>query len=368
MQIANLLRSDRVSIHPLHCLIFLGLSLSGFVARAAAPSMVEFQEGQQTRRGIPIMDFSHEMVVLGRDGQLHTLRGNARERVRTLPTPYEPATILEMRSNLQKEFGRDFEVLSTQHFLVVQPRGRGKRWPEMFEQSHRAFVNYMSRRGVKIRRGRFPMVAVVMPDESAMYSELKRMEVNAKRVAGIYALESNRVITHDGGHLRYIGATLRHEAAHQSAYNYNVHSRVVVTPRWVTEGIGQMFEPEAMVSGQSGLKIRERVNLDSLTVIRREFGSDLSSDFSDAIRDLIGSDQMFVNSKTTSKAYAVAWSMMFYMAEREPQAFSKVLAGTNRRGTYQPYDRFARLSDFERWVGTDIDQFASKVGWFLKSL
>jgi hypothetical protein len=348
--------------------IVFGLAVSANSGSAAAPGLIEFQLGSDAYRGIPIMDFSSELIVLGRDGQLHTLKGQAKESVRNLDSPYEPATTAEMRSRLQREFGRNFEVLTTNHFLVVQPRGRGERWPQMFENSHRAFVNYMSRRGVKIRRGRFPMVAVVMPDSAAMYLELKKMDVDAKRVAGIYARESNRVITHDGGHLKYIAATLRHEAAHQSAYNYNVHSRVVITPRWVTEGIGQMFEPEAMVSGQSGLKPRDRANLDSMAQINSRYDGGRSPEFVTALRDLVGSNEMFNNPTTTADAYAVAWAMMFYLAEREPEQFAKVLAGTSARGTYQPYDRFARLNDFERWVGTDIDQFGKKVAWFIKSL
>lgn len=348
--------------------IAFGLTIAAKPTFAASPGLIEFQLGQDAHRGIPIMDFSSELIVLGRDGQLHTLKGQAKDNVRNLKSPYEPATTAEMRSRLQREFGRDFEVLTTQHFLVVQPRGRGERWPQMFEKSHRAFVNYMSRRGVQIRRGRFPMVAVVMPDSAAMYTELDKMNVDAKRVAGIYARESNRVITHDGGHLKFIAATVRHEAAHQSAYNYNVHSRVVITPRWVTEGIGQMFEPEAMVRGQAGLKPRDRANLDSLAQIKSRYAGGRSPEFVAALRDLVGSNEMFKNSKTTSDAYAVAWAMMFYLAEREPKLFAKVLAGTSSRGTYQPYDRFARLNDFERWVETDIDQFAKKVAWFMKSL
>ncbi len=212
------------------------------------------------------------------------------------------------------------------------------------------------------------MVAVVMPDSAAMYEEMDRMNVSASRVAGIYERESNRVITHDGGHLSFIADTVRHEAAHQSAYNYNVHSRVVITPRWVTEGIGQMFEPESMVNGGSGLHFRDRVNQDSLGTIRTKYDSGRSPEFAAAVRDLVGSNEMFNNSSTTGDAYAVAWVMMYYLAEREPQKFANVLSGTASRGTYQPYDRFARLSDFERWVGCDIDEFSKKVTWFLKSL
>lgn len=335
---------------------------------AASPGLIEFESGSDALQGIPIMDFPSELIVLGRDGQLHTLTGKAKENVRKIGSPYEPATAMEMKANLQKEFGRDFEVRATNHFLIVQPRGRGDRWPDLFERSHRSFINYMSRRGVQIRRGRFPMVAVVMPDSSAMYSELERMDVNAKRVAGIYARECNRVITHDGGHWQLIADTVRHEAAHQSAYNYNVHSRVVITPRWVTEGIGQMFEPESMVRGQSGLETRDRANADSMNVIRTRYDGGHSPEFSTAVRDLVGTNEMFNRPNTTTDAYAVAWAMMFYLAEREPQQFAKVLSGTASRGTYQPYDRFARINDFERWVDSDIDVFSKKVAWFLKSL
>lgn len=349
-------------------LAWIWLLLPCVPAEATSPGLIEFRIGDQSRMGIPIMDFANELIVLGRDGQLHTLAGQSKHAVRPLDSPYEPASILEMRTELQREFGREFEVLSTNHFLVVQPRGRGKRWPALFEQCHRSFIDYMSKRGVNIRRGRFPMVAVVMPDEAAMYSELKRMGVDAKRVAGIYARESNRVITHDGGHSSYIAATVRHEAAHQSAYNYNVHSRIVITPRWVTEGIGQMFEPETMLSSEPGLKPRDRVNLDSIRRLQEGYDLGQSPEFATAVRDLVGSNEMFSRAKTTGDAYAVAWAMMFYLAEREPQRFNAVLSGTASRGTYQPYDRFARLNDFERWVQCDIDEFSRKVAWFLKSL
>jgi hypothetical protein len=356
-----------------HALPSVALSLASLVsftqaAWAVTPSVVEFSDRGKTRTGIPIMDFPGEMVVLGRDGQLHTLTGRAKQTARMLDEKYRPASIMEMRAELQEEFGRDFEVITTNHFLVVQPKGRGRRWPDLFERCHRSFIGYMSRRGVKIRRGRFPMVAVVMPDSAAMYQEMKKLDVKASRVAGIYARESNRVVTHDGGHSRYIAETVRHEAAHQSAYNYNVHSRVVITPRWVTEGVGQLFEPEAMVSGTPGLTARDRVNSVSLATIEEKYELGRQPDFSAAVRDLIGSDQLFENPKTTEAAYAVAWAMMFYLAEREPQAFAKVLGGTAGRGTYQPYDRFARLRDFERWVGCDIDQFSQNVSWFLRSL
>ena len=195
-------------------------------------------------------------LCLGRDGQLHSLDPRVRDEVRGVGGSYIPLSPIELRNQLSAEFGRSYEVIATNNFLVVQPKGRGNRWPTMFEQSHRSFTTYMSKRGVTVREGRFPMVAVVFPDQRAMYAEFKKQKIDVSRVAGVYLNHSNRVLTHDGGHTELIAATVRHEAAHQSAFNSGVHSRLNDTPRWITEGIGQMFEPAAMASvSQSGSSV-----------------------------------------------------------------------------------------------------------------
>ncbi|TWU04252.1 hypothetical protein Pla52n_22910 [Stieleria varia] len=335
---------------------------------AASPGMLEFLASGRVQHGIALIDLQHEMVVLDRHGEIHWLDRQAKQNVRQLDASYEPASVMELKNSLQSEFGKQFEVLTTQNFLVVQPRGRGTRWPDLFEQSHRAFVSYMSRRGVEIRRGRFPMIAVVFPDSSAMYAEFKRRSIDMPRVAGIYSSDSNRVMTHDGGYTPSVAQTVRHEAAHQSAFNYGVHSRVVNTPKWISEGIGQMFEPESMVSQQAGLAIRDRVNQDSMTLLIRNYDSGRSPEFALRMMELIGDDALFKGRDTVSDAYAISWAMMYYLAEREPKAFAQILQLTSRKPTYADYSRADRLRDFESVVGVNPMDFSKRVAWFLGSL
>ena len=133
------------------------LVICGGNASAQSPGMVEFFTSGKLKRGLALVEFAHETVVLGRDGQLHSLDPRIRNEVRPVNGSYEPLSATEIRNQLRAEFGRSFDVLATKNFLVVQPSGRGDRWPKLFEQSHRSFVTYMSRRGVKIREGRFPM-------------------------------------------------------------------------------------------------------------------------------------------------------------------------------------------------------------------
>ncbi len=341
----------------------------GSTADAQTPAMVEFFASGKLQKGLPLADLAHEIVVIGRDGWMHSLNPrNPQAKVRRLDERYQPASVTELRNQLRAEFGHSYEVLTTTNFLVVQPKGRGDRWPRLFEQSHRTFIDYMRKRGVNIREGRFPMVAIVFPDERAMYIEFRKLKIDVSRVAGLYSVNSNRVMTHDGGQSAFIAETVRHEAAHQSAFNSGVHSRVNDTPRWITEGIGQMFEPSAMMNRSGTSRLPDRINRDSMSFIKAKFNDRYDVNFSRAVMQLVSDDTMFESQKQVDEAYAVAWSMMFYLAERQPKAFAELLNHTAARPPFEEYTRTERVRDFERIVGADTFEFAKRVRAYLQPM
>lgn len=346
----------------------LWVSLS-WLAAAQTPDLVEFSLGGRWERGLQLIHLDTEAVVIGQDGRLHSLdSSDSSHQIRPALGRYEPLSAAAMRNQLRSEFGPRFEVVSTNNFLVVQPRGRGPKWPTMFETCHQSFTNYMRKRGVRIREGRFPMVAVVLPDSAAMYAEFDRHGIEVARVAGLYSNNTNRVMTHDSGHFRQIELTVRHEAAHQSAFNSGVHSRVNETPQWITEGIGQMFEPAAMSNGKSGYRLSDRVNAESLRLINRRHGPSGNPELVDDIRQLVRDDLLFQSSDRIEDAYAVAWAMMFFLAERQPDVFADLINFTATRPPFQLYQNGQRVIDFERIAGVSTEDFAQQLSWFLDSL
>lgn len=339
------------------------------VASGQVPGLIEFSLNGQWKRGLQLIELRDESVVIGQDGWLHSIESSDLDTViRPAQGRYEPTPATQIRSDLRREFGPEFEVIATNNFLVVQPRGRGNQWPELFEQSHRAFLTYMQKRNVKIRKGRFPMVAVVFPDSVAMYAEFRRLKIDISRVAGVYANSCNRVMTHDSGNQASTQATVRHEAAHQSAFNTGVHSRVNDTPKWITEGIGQLFEPAAMTDQRSGSSVRDRVNRDSMTLIAKTFPRRNDPEFVTIAEQLLIDDALFADPNQIAKAYAVSWAMMFYLAERQPQKLAELLEHTARRPPFQAYKRNQKRADFTRIAGVTPEQFAKQVSWYLETI
>jgi Protein of unknown function (DUF1570) len=346
-----------------------GLALAGSMTppvAAQSPGMVEFFSFGKVQQGIPLLSTASEIVLLGRDGWMHAIDPKSeRGDVNPIEKSYEPMSAMELRNELRSEYGPQFEVLSTQNFLVVQPNGRGQQWAQLFEQSHQGFVDYMTRRGVDVRQSNFPMVAIVMPDETAMYAEMERLGVSIRRVAGVYTGLSNRVVTHDNASRSETQSTVRHEAAHQSAFNTGVHSRVSETPKWISEGVGQMFEPAGMTNLRVAAAVSDRINQDSLKVIRSRF--DNRENYAKAVMSLIRDDSAFADQSSVYDAYAVSWSMMFYLAERQPEKFAALLNQTSSRQPFIAYPVTERQKDFQKIIGDPLD-FINGLSRFMQSL
>lgn len=340
------------------------------IASAQSHKFVEVNTGQETWVGLQLVQASNFYLLLATDGQLHRLPSSPPpQAIRDLSSPFQPDSAVAMRTKLIREFGPKMEVVATKHFLVVQPKGRGKHWPEMFENLHRQFTHQMRMRGVQVRSGRFPMVAVVLADRAALQAELNRQQISGGNIAGVYITASNRVYTFDGGANESTAAVIRHEAAHQSAFNCNVHSRLNETPKWISEGLGMMFEPAEMSSssGTDSARAAERLNAEAVAMLRLRYADGTRSLALD-LRRLVSDDEMFNSPAEVSDAYALAWLIMYFLAERKPTQFAALLNHTAARPPFQSYSSAARLSDFNRIVGRSVEDTAVDIKAFLPFL
>ena len=328
---------------------------------------VKFLANGKYQLGISLARDASTWLILGNDGQLHYLDSTTAFReVRQLDQPFQAMTAQEMQGTLMREFGPQFEAIVTSHFLVVQPKGRGQVWPQTFEKLHLQFKQQMRLRGVNVRDGKFPMVAIVLPDRAALQRELTRQGIHNPLIAGVYISSSNRVYTYDSGDTAWTMSVLRHEAAHQSAFNSNVHSRLNNTPKWITEGLGMMFEPAGMASGgTTALQDRiQRTAAQRLAAAYKDIHRSLAYD----IQRLIMDDRMFERDGEVDHAYNLSWLMMFYLSEKRPAKFTEIINFTAARPPFADYLGPARLRDFTKVTDMTVDQMAQELAQWLTEL
>lgn len=357
------------------CAALLALAVSAIavlvtpIAAATPPELVVGVVDGRPVDGLALIRARNRQLVLGRDGWLHDF--DPRETAHALQRRegrFEPLDAMELRGQLASEFGRDFTVTATAHFLVVTPVDSSAHWPQTFERLHRAFTTFFSVRGVRVLEGSFPMVAIVMPDEASMHRYLATLGIRSPGAVGVYDQGSNRIVMYDhGGSHGGIAATIYHEAAHQSAFNTGVHSRVSETPHWIVEGVGCLFQSSSMVEGRRGATRRDRCDPGLLSAFEEIYGGQPARIAAD-LQSLVQEDLMFRDRESTRRAYALSWAVTFYLAERRVDQFADLLNMYGQRQPLEAYDRASRVQDFEGITGEKIDVLARQLSRFFDRL
>lgn len=347
--------------------LFGGL-FSGLAFAGSPELLVGSIDGRQVS-GLEVISAINRQIVLGTDGWIHDFDPRVTKAdLRVEPGEFKPLDSMQMRAELYAEFGRDFEIVATRHYLVVQPQGSKGKWPQIFEQLHRTFNTYFSTRGVKVRSGNFPMVAIVMPSEASMQQYLRSLGVNVSGVLGVYDRASNRVVMYDhGGQSGGVAATICHEAAHQSAFNTGVHSRFAETPHWLVEGVGCLFQSPAMIEGRRNGPRSERIDPGLMYAYQSSYSAAPEKLAAD-LEQLVANDAGFKNRASIEDAYTAAWAMTFYLSEREPAVFSELVKCYAARRPLEPYTTDQRASDFLRIVGVGPGTIGHRVAKFFQQL
>jgi hypothetical protein len=316
----------------------------------------------QMLEGKPLSWSANQMLLLGRDGQLHEFNPKlAKEGKKTSPRFFGYSQS-EMKTALQKEFGKRFDVSTTRHYLVVHPQGERDQWANRFEDLYTRFEHYFRVRGFKLAEPLYPLVSVVFRDEAEYYRHAaaggKPMQPNT---LGHYDPTSNRVFLFDitsgagGENWAENAATIIHEATHQTAHNVGVHKRFTASPRWLVEGLATMFEARGVWNRQYDNSQSDRINQGRLNDFRAYAASRRRPG---AITELIASDDAFRSD--IGGAYAEAWALSFYLSETQPRLYAAYLAKTADRPLFADYPAAERMADFQDIFGNEMKMFETK--------
>lgn len=328
---------------------------------AAADFMFRARVDGRMLEGKPLVWSAEQMLLLGRDGQLYEFNPKlAKEAQKTSPRFFGFSSS-EMKSQLQKEFGKQFDVSTTQHYIVVHPQGERDQWANRFEDLFKRFEHYFRVRGFKIEQPPYPLVAIVFRNEAEYYRYGKEHgSPIPPNMLGHYDPLSNRVLlydsTTDGANDWSENAdTIIHEATHQTAFNTGIHKRFSSAPRWMVEGLATMFEARGVWASQYDRTQADRVNRGRLIDFRNYVATKWKPG---TIASLLSSDRMFQSD--TTGAYALAWALSFYLSETQPRLYAEYLARTVERQPFESYTAAERMADFEDIFGSEMKMFETK--------
>jgi len=350
--------------------VFSWMALTATCLQAAGPAkfMMLTHVGGRSIEGQPIAWDDRTMFLFGRDGQLHQFANSAAKKSRKTESAFRGYSSGEMSELLRKEFGKEFKITTTNHFVVVHPHGEWHAWADRLESLFRSFTHSMRVRGFPVRAPKVPLVAVVFRTQSEYYRYAAANGDPLKPgTLGHYDPVTNRIFLFNAGHATgedwsVSAETIIHEATHQTAHNVGVHRRFADQPRWLVEGLAMMFEARGVWDARAIYTQSDRINRDRLNAFRY-YQPQLSSG---GIGALVQSDQQFRTN--TGFAYAEAWALSFYLYETRPQEYSRYLGKVAARPMFQEYPARQRLADFMGIFGSDLQLLDAQLERFVAEL
>ena len=354
-------------------LLFLTLNLfltTPVLSQEDSQATIKVRAGKRSYVGRMIAVDQETMVLLRRNGRMTMIPRNRIEAAKSVAADFTSMTKDEIRKQLQREFGAKYQVSVTNHFLVVHPPGDPQVWAMPFEKLYIRFNNYFTSRNFNLEEPEFPMVAVILKTREEFDRFLSNYHEANDNILGYYSPRSNRIISYDqtGGEAKdqdwfFTVDTIVHEATHQAAFNTGLHTRFARNPTWIAEGLATMFEAPGVQNSMYHSKQRDRINFGRLVDLKRLYKKGRIND--KVIGSMISSDKIFEQSPIS--AYALAWGLTFYLAEKQPERYAAFLRADSAREDFLEYSSRERLEDFIRRFGR-ISDLAARMETFIDSL
>lgn len=337
--------------------------------QSSAPQVLQVALPNKQISGMPIQ-WQSEAILMDNWGSFHFFNTREVRKHQVLEQKYRPLGLPEARAELLRELGSGFEVFVSGPYVIATPRGQSSRWQNRFNKLLSGYQRYFQVRGWQLQRVDFPLVVIVFPDRAsfAAYASRETQSLPAQAV-GSYFPRSNRCILYQISGGRQIDwqeteATIVHEAVHQLAYNTGIHERLFQNPFWFVEGLATLFESPAVYElGLDRTQLVDRINRSQWSHLQPLLQN--HSKLQSSIEELIASDKPF--QKDAVNAYALSWAMTFYLTERRPQEYQRIMTVLNQRGLGS-YSAAERQRDFSSATGMSIPMFASQLAGFYQAI
>ncbi|MEE3371985.1 MAG: DUF1570 domain-containing protein [Planctomycetota bacterium] len=318
-----------------------------FQVGSSAEPLIEVHLPGDHITGTPLHWSAQRVTMLTPDGARRDFAPNTVQRFARLDGELVASTQRQVWQQLRGEFGTQFSIKATEHYLVVHPADHVDRWSSLLENLYSDFHGFFQSHHYALSKTRFPLVVIVLPNrESLLQTAALSDHADPRKIAGYYCDRSNRIwVCAPPSNSRPLPfsahVTLRHEATHQLAFNTGVHERFGTTPRWVAEGLAMLFEmPQLPASFQT----RNRQSDSALRQTAFLDGNDRPGVRNLSLQLLITDDSVF--QQRPELAYAQSASLTRFLIRTHPAGYLSYLKHVAARPRFTAYAADTRRTDF----------------------
>jgi hypothetical protein len=312
------------------------------------------------------------LLLLARNGTLWNITPDKLLKREATGKTFEPMSTDEISQQLRREFGEDFEIVKTRHYVICSNAGKAyARWCGMlFERLMSSFRTHWRSRPLRLHDPKLPLTAVVFAN-AEQFARFAADDAGpeAAGAKGYYSVRTNRIVLYDltaGPNSRPAKtarevnrkiaaapvhvATVVHEATHQIAFNCGMHTRYADNPLWLSEGMAMYFETPDLRS-RTGWRTVGKVNRGRLARFRDYLGNRRKAD---SLVSQLASNDRFAAAKTTEDAYAEAWALTYFLIKTRRKQFLVYLNRVAKKTAFVWDEPETRLDDFRAAFGSDL--------------
>jgi len=332
---------------------------------------------------ILLMGPQGEFFLQGQDGQLFQIHPDSVLSHESDKAPFVPWTQRELEKQLGDEFGANFHVLATDHYLIVYNTSeKYAKWTgEYFDRFYKTYHSIWTKFKLDLEEPEFPLVAILFSDKKQFdryaqkeIGEKFPLEMNAyyhkwtnrivlcdltgieKQLDEASSSARNRVsgssaITNRPGAGYNLSATI-HEAAHQIGCNNGMFPRLAPIPLWLLEGIAMLHEVADVDNPKRAESGETKVNKKRLSQLRAFNPNALAS----ATKIMLQRDDDLRSPQTAEGYYGLAWGFTYFLYKKKAKEFRTYLQEMAAKTAEDADSPTLRLDDFENHFGSDWDK------------
>lgn len=334
------------------------------ILSAGPPSLVE--RTVEGRARVQAQDGG--MLIEDQAGCLWPITASQSPVIEKLTVPFTYTDQKTIAEQLQKEFGEQFSIVQTPHYVICTSAGQGYgEWcGGLFERLHGGFHRFWKDRIPNLNPPDHPLVAIAFRNsEEFQKFQAHDAQGQVALAQGYFNARTNRMILFDQSGLdegqsqrksetiqkqalRQPGVitTVIHEAVHQLAFNSGIQVRYADNPSWFSEGMAMYFEAPDL-EARSGWRTIGQIHPGRLDRYRS-----LTKNGPPDIQSLISTDDRFRDPQLALDAYAEAWALHFFLIRTKKEQYNQYvdILGAKTPLAFDTPEK--RIEEFESCFGS----------------